>query len=62
MAKTASKKKSAEPEFSTYTIKQMDRAMWERFTSKVHGDGRTVRFVLEKLVQGFAAGQYRIDA
>lgn len=69
MAKAARQPKKASdtpkasdvPEFSVYTIKRMDRQLWERFVRKVHGEGRTVRWTIEHMVTSYANGSYRIE-
>lgn len=49
------------PEHSTYAIKHMDRQIWERFTSRAKGEGRTVKWLFEHFVKAYASGDYRIE-
>lgn len=61
---TKAKKKlpPSKPEFSTYTLKQLDRALWSGFTAKCTKDGRKVKFVMLKMITAYANGEFRIEA
>ena len=50
------------PEYSTYTLKQLDRTLWSGFTAKCTKDGRKVKFVMLKMITAYANGEFRIEA
>jgi hypothetical protein len=54
--------KKATPEYSTYTLKKMDRSMWSAFTAKCKKDGREVKYVMLKMITTYANGEFQIQS
>lgn len=54
--------KARVPEYSTYTLKQLDRPLWSSFTAKCTKDGRKVKYVMLKMITAYANGEFRIEA
>ena len=48
------KKPAVTPKDSGYAIKGMDRGVWEAFTRRAHGEGRTIRWVLDRFIESYA--------
>lgn len=62
MAKSARKSKSKpNPAETAYTIKHLDRVLWESFTAKCEKNGRRVRAVVLKMVTAYANGEFQIS-
>jgi hypothetical protein len=61
-SKARKKVAPAQPEYSTYTLKQLDRTLWSGFTEKCTKDGRKVKFVMLKMITAYANGEFRIEA
>ncbi len=52
--RAAIKKEKITPDDSAYSMKRMDRATWQAFVKRAHGEGRSVRWVLDQFIASYA--------